>query len=115
MTRRGRRSPRRRGKLHDLTAEQPDCDGVRQFMHQNRRRHGYEKRRLLGQVLLGPGQWLLPQLRPAASDLDDELDGAADVQQGKEVEETRKYRHQQTSGRMIAEWRTRGKLAAGGR
>jgi hypothetical protein len=59
---------------------------MRQFMHQDGGRDADKEGGLLGLLLLGPGQWLLPQLGPVADDLDDELEGAADVQQGENVE-----------------------------
>ena len=59
---------------------------MRELMHQHGGRHADEEGGLLGLLLLGPGQWLLPQLGPVAGDLDDELEGAADVQQGENVE-----------------------------
>ena len=100
-------------ELDDLATEQPDGHGMHELMHQDRGRHANVEGGLLGLLLLGPGQWLLPPLGPVADDLDAELKGAADVQQGKKVEQNGNDRHQQTSVMIIAHRGPSGKLATG--
>ncbi len=76
-------------ELGHLPAKDQHGYSMGQFVHEYRRWDAQKECRLFSQALLFPGQWLLPYNVPVACYLDRQLYGANNVQQGKEVEETR--------------------------